>query len=128
MIEQLQLYGVKKKKEIEYYETRRGLDFVFNEATHGQNTPEAMALYIDIVDYMEKGRKYDLERYKKSLGGRKSASLLTPDERIERARKAGKTRKKNRVQKKLRANFEISPNDIINERKQHAKCKTNFNR
>lgn len=86
-------------KDIEenYWHARRGLDIIFNMATHGENTPEVMALYDEIVDYMEKGKAYDLERFRKSAGGRKSASLLTPEERIARARKAGKTRKKNRV-------------------------------
>lgn len=86
-------------KDIEenYWHARRGLNIIFNIATQGKNTPEVMTLYLGIIDYIEKGKAYDLERYKKSAGGRKSSSLLTPEERIERARKAGKARKKNRA-------------------------------
>ncbi|MBO7731333.1 MAG: hypothetical protein J6S67_02220 [Methanobrevibacter sp.] len=46
----------------------------------------------EIEDCLDKAQKYDELRYKQSQGGRKSASNMTKEERIARARKAGRTK------------------------------------
>ena len=88
--------------QIEFNENNKALEQIFMVAlsapVHNDLITEELRLdYLTLKRAIERARLYDVERYKKSAGGRKSASLLTPEERIARARKAGKTRKKNRA-------------------------------
>ena len=48
----------------------------------------------DIEKTIDKAILYDIEKLKRSQGGKKSAKNMTKAERIERARKAGSTKKK----------------------------------
>ena len=50
--------------------------------------------YEDIKNAIEKARLYDINKYKQSQGGKKSALNLTKQERTERARKAGRAKGK----------------------------------
>lgn len=48
-------------------------------------------------DVIAKAKSFDINRLKRSQGGRKSAQNMTKQQRQERARKAGKTTKKNKI-------------------------------
>lgn len=46
-----------------------------------------------VLEAINKAKSYDIERFKKSQGGKKSSQNMTKEERIARARKAGSVKK-----------------------------------
>lgn len=46
-----------------------------------------------VLEAINKAKSYDIERFKKSEGGKKSSQNMTKAERIARARKAGSVKK-----------------------------------
>lgn len=56
---------------------------------------ELAKVYEDIKDALQLAKLYEIDRLKRSKGGRKSSANMTAEQRRERARKAGQAKRKN---------------------------------
>ena len=57
---------------------------------------EVARAFEELKDVLVKAKCYDIERLKRSQGGKKSSHNMTTEQRRERARKAGRTKKKSK--------------------------------
>lgn len=87
--------------EQKYNELENDLTRLFSFATdekqslHLVDELELAKAYEDIKDALQLARLYEIDRLKRSKGGRKSSANMTAEQRRERARKAGQARRKN---------------------------------
>ena len=75
----------------------RLFDYATNEKQnlHLVDELEMARTYEDIKDALQLAKLYEIDRLKRSKGGRKSSANMTAEQRRERARKAGQARRKN---------------------------------
>ena len=59
-----------------------------------KGSDKKQVFFNDLKTAIVKARCYDLERLKRSQGGRKSSQNMTAEQRSERARRAGSTKKR----------------------------------
>ena len=86
---------MKSIKEIELYYNCLD-DFVCKLDKHvTETTGKSYGLhFLELREAIYKAKALDIDRYKKSQGGKKSARNMTKAERSERARKAGRASKR----------------------------------